>query len=203
MTAETPEAETVSFKSFGPKTWLPLPTVLVGAYLEDGRPNLTAAAWVGTCCSGPNMLCVSLRPTRAAFAGIKAHGAFTVCIAPAARAAGLDFCGIVSGASVDKFSVLGWRPVRSSKVDAPYAAECSVVFECKLHATHDLGIHTHFIGEIVDVCVRSDCLDEHGMPDIAKTSPVFFDPASSRYFGIGPVLGQAFSLGRAVQEARK
>ena len=62
-----------------------------------------------------------------------------------------DYVGIASGRDVDKFAVAGLTPVRSELVDAPYAEEFPVVLECRLLHIVEIGLHTQFIGEIVDV----------------------------------------------------
>ena len=59
--------------------------------------------------------------------------------------------GIASGRDVDKFAVTGLTPVKSELVDAPYAAEFPVVLECRLLHIVEIGLHTQFIGEIIDV----------------------------------------------------
>ena len=57
------------------------------------------------------------------------------------------------------------------------------------------GLHTQFIGEILDVKVAQDMLDEAGNADIRKIKPIIFSPVSQRYHGVGPFLGKAFSIG--------
>ena len=42
----------------------PMPTLLVGVYDAEGRPNLMAAAWGGICNSTPPCVSVSIRPSR-------------------------------------------------------------------------------------------------------------------------------------------
>jgi flavin reductase (DIM6/NTAB) family NADH-FMN oxidoreductase RutF len=115
----------------------------------------------------------------------------------ATRAAELDYCGLVSGADHDKFRDLHWHCVPSAHVDAPYATEAACVYECRLKEHHDLGAHTSFVGEIVNVLVRSDCLSpDTGMPDLHAMRPVMYDCMSSQYFVPGPFCGHAFQIGR-------
>ncbi len=39
-------------------------------------------------------------------------------------------------------------------------------------------------------------LGEDGLPDILKIKPLVFDTAHRGYYGIGSLLGQAFSVGK-------
>ncbi len=48
--------------------------------------------------------------------------------------------------------------------------------ECKLINAMEIGIHTHFIGEIMDVKVDESMLGNDGLPDILKINPVLYGP---------------------------
>jgi flavin reductase (DIM6/NTAB) family NADH-FMN oxidoreductase RutF len=181
----------------GARTLLfPAPVLMVGTYGHDGKPNLMNAAWGGICCSQPPCVAVSLRKATYSWAGIVERKAFTVGIACETRMAEADFVGIASGRDVDKFTSTGLTPVRSELVDAPYAAEFPVVLECRLLQTIEIGLHTQFIGEIVDVKAETGVLGEDGHPDIMKIKPLIYDTSHRGYHGVGPLLGQAFSVGK-------
>jgi flavin reductase (DIM6/NTAB) family NADH-FMN oxidoreductase RutF len=185
-------------KSLGAITLLfPTPVLMVGTYDRDGKPNLMNAAWGGICCSQPPCVAVSLRKARYSYDCIVERKAFTVGVACESRMAEADYVGIASGRDVDKFAASGLTPVRSELVDAPYAAEFPVVLECRLLHTVEIGLHTQFIGEIVDVKADSDVLGEDGHPDIMKIQPLIYDTAHKGYHGVGPLLGKAFSVGKA------
>lgn len=184
-------------RSLGAKTLLfPAPVLLVGTYDRDGRPNLMNAAWGGICCSQPPSVAVSLRKERHSHAAIVERRAFTIGIPPEALIREADYVGIVSGSSVDKFAATGLTPVKSELVDAPYAAECPLVLECRLLHTLEIGVHTQFVGEIMDAKADESVLDADALPDILKVRPLVFDTARRGYYGIGPLLGQAFSIGK-------
>jgi flavin reductase (DIM6/NTAB) family NADH-FMN oxidoreductase RutF len=181
----------------GARTLLfPAPVLMVGTYGHDGKPNLMNAAWGGICCSQPPCVAVSLRKATYSWAGIVERKAFTVGIACETRMAEADFVGIASGRDVDKFTSTGLTPVRSDLVDAPYAAEFPVVLECRLLQTIEIGLHTQFIGEIVDVKAETGVLGEDGHPDIMRIKPLIYDTSHRGYHGVGPLLGQAFSVGK-------
>ena len=56
-------------------------------------------------------------------------------------------------------------------MDAPYIKEFPLVLECKLTHTVEIGLHTQFIGEILDVKVEDSVLGEGGTIDIEKMRP--------------------------------
>jgi flavin reductase (DIM6/NTAB) family NADH-FMN oxidoreductase RutF len=184
-------------QSLGAKTLLfPTPVLLVGTYDHEGKPNLMNAAWGGICCSQPPCIAVSLRKATYSYAAIVARQAFTIGIPSEARMREADYMGITSGRTVDKFAATGLTPMKSDLVDAPYAAEIPFVLECRLIHTLEIGLHTQFVGEILDVKADPDVLASDGLPDILKLKPLVFDTAHRGYHGIGPLLGQAFSVGK-------
>ena len=81
-------------------------------------------------------------------------------------------------------------------VDAPYVGEFPLVIECKVLKTVEIGIHTQFIGEIMDVKADESVIDGDDVPDIEKLKPAIFTPESRNYYGIGKHLGKAFSMGK-------
>jgi flavin reductase (DIM6/NTAB) family NADH-FMN oxidoreductase RutF len=184
-------------KSIGAKTQLfPTPVLMVGTYDQTGKPNLMNAAWGGICCSQPPCVAVSLRKATYSYSGIVDRKAFTVGIACEERMVEADYCGIVSGRDVDKFAVSGLTPVKSELVDAPYAAEFPVVLECRLLHTIEIGLHTQFIGEIIDVKGDPTVFGADGNLDILKIKPLIYDTSGKGYHGVGPCLGRAFSIGK-------
>jgi flavin reductase (DIM6/NTAB) family NADH-FMN oxidoreductase RutF len=184
-------------QSLGAKTLLfPTPVLMVGTYDQEGKPNLMNAAWGGICCSDPPCVAVSVRKSRHTYDAIVRRGAFTVGIANESTMTEADYVGIASGRDADKCAVAGLTPVRSELVDAPYAEEFPVVLECRLLHTLELGIHTQFIGEIIDVKADQNILSEDGLPDILKIRPLVYDTAHKGYHAVGPLLGKAFSVGK-------
>lgn len=187
-------------KSLGAKTLLfPTPVLMVGTYDQSGKPNLMSAAWGGICCSQPPCVAVSLRKATYSYACIMERKAFTVGIANMEKMAEADYVGIVSGRDVDKFAGAGLTHVRSDLVDAPYAAEFPVVLECRLLHVIEIGLHTQFIGEIIDVKGDGDAFGDDGLLDIMKINPLIYDTSHRGYHGVGPLLGKAFSVGKGLQ----
>jgi flavin reductase (DIM6/NTAB) family NADH-FMN oxidoreductase RutF len=176
----------------------PTPVFVVGTYDAQGRPNIMTAAWGGICCSVPPCVNVSLRKATHSYHSIVYRKAFTVSIPSESQVREADYCGIASGKTEDKFARLGLTPVRSDLVDAPYVQEFPLVLECRLVHTAELGLHTLFVGEIMDVKIDDDALGPNGLPDLAKLRPMVFAPEVRQYHGIGAALGKAFSIGKTL-----
>ncbi|MHC4402129.1 MAG: flavin reductase family protein [Planctomycetota bacterium] len=184
-------------KSIGAQTLIhPTPAWVVGTYDEEGRPNAATIAWGGICCSAPPCVAVSLRKATYTFGNIDQRKAFTVNVPSEAHVKQTDFFGIVSGRDVDKFSAAGLTPVKSRLVDAPYVEEFPLVLECKLLQTVNVGLHTQFVGQILDVKADEEVLGSDGLPEIKRVKPILFAPEAQEYYGVGQALGKAFSIGK-------
>ena len=184
-------------KSLGGHTFLPTtPVFLVGTYDQEGEANLMTAAWGGICCSMPPCVAVSLRKATYSYSAIMERKAFTIGIPSATQMKQADYIGIATGRKVDKFAETNFTPVKSELVDAPYADEVPFVLECRLLHSYELGLHTLFVGEIVDVKADTNVLAADGLPDISKIKPFIFDSVHQGYHGIGSFLGKAFSVGK-------
>jgi flavin reductase (DIM6/NTAB) family NADH-FMN oxidoreductase RutF len=184
-------------KSLGAKTILyPTPVLVVGTYDGEGNPNAMTAAWGGICCSVPPCVAVSLRKATYSHGNIVGRKAFTVGVPSARHVKEADYFGIASGRNEDKFAATGLTPVRSELVDAPYVAEFPLVLECRLAHTFELGLHTQFVGEILDVKIDEDALGKGGVPDLDRMLPICFAPEVHAYYALGRQLGTAFSIGK-------
>ncbi|MBF0528446.1 MAG: flavin reductase family protein [Deltaproteobacteria bacterium] len=182
--------------SLGAKTLgMPNPVWVIGSYNQTGRPNIMTAAWCGICCSQPPCIAVSLRKATYTYGNLMARKAFTANIPSENYAVQTDYVGMVSGRDTDKFETTGLTPVRSTIVDAPYINEFPLILECRVIHVAELGLHTQFVGEIMDVKAEETVLSEND-PDLLKIKPIVFSPGSRHYYGIGPVLGPAFKIGK-------
>ncbi len=184
-------------KSLGAQTLAyPTPDWIIGSYDKDGKPNIMAVAWGGICCSKPPCVAISLRKATYTYGSLLERRAFTVNIPSEKYAAAADYCGIASGRDVNKFEVTGLTPVRSDLVDAPYVAEFPLILECRVIHVHEIGLHTQFIGEILDIKADEELLNAKGHPDIEKVQPIIYAPTIRRYYGIGKYLGDGYEVGK-------
>jgi len=190
-------------RSLGRKTLVtPVPVWTVGTYDTAGKANIMAAAWVGICCSRPPAVCVALREATHTHRAIVEREAFTVNLPTVDQAILVDYIGSASGNDVDKFAVAGLTAEKANGVDAPIVTEFPVNVECRLIHTLKIGLHTLFVGEILDVQADDDVLDENGHLSIEKLHPFVFATSEPAYYAIGERIGAAFEIGRALADAR-
>jgi flavin reductase (DIM6/NTAB) family NADH-FMN oxidoreductase RutF len=184
-------------KSFGAKTLIfPAPVWCVGSYHKNGNPNIMTIAFGGICCSKPPCVTISLRKATYTYGNIMERGAYTLSVPSEAYVKEADYFGIVSGRDTDKFKETGLTPIKSELVDAPYVKEFPMILECKVIHHYEIGLHTHFVGEILDVRIEESFLTDEGAPDIEKIRPIVFCPEILKYYSIGDFLGKAFRIGK-------
>ena len=184
----------------GPQTLLyPMPAVLVGANVQD-KTNFTTIAWCGIVCSDPPTLAVGIRHKRHTLKGIRQTLTFSVNIPSLDLVKEVDYCGIRSGAKVDKVKACHFTVFYGKLNEAPMLEQCPVNLECKVTHILDLGSHALVVGRIEETHVSEDCLTS-GKPDVKKIRPIIYtaDPASD-YRVFGEVVGKAFSAGLEVEK---
>jgi len=177
---------------------MPAPVWVVGTYDADGKPNIMTASWAGICCSKPPAVYVALREATYSYHAILERKAFTVNLPSAEQAAIADFAGMATGRKTDKFAAAALTATKSSVVDAPLVNEFALNLECRLVEPVKIGLHTLFVGEIVDVQCEEDCLNDEGRPSIEKLRPFIFGVTKAEYYGVGNLIGPAFELGKSL-----
>jgi len=153
----------------------PCPVVLVTCVDSNGKPNIITLAWVGVVCSDPPTLGLGIRPHRYSYGLVEDCGEFVVNIPTEEILKETDFCGVVSGKDLDKFSETGLTPQPAEKVKPPLIRECPVNIECVVKEKIPLGVHHLFLGKIVRVHVDQDILDKKGRIDFTKVSPFVYN----------------------------
>jgi flavin reductase (DIM6/NTAB) family NADH-FMN oxidoreductase RutF len=156
------------------------------------------AAWGGICCSKPPCVYVSLRKATYTYGNLLERKAFTISFPSKEFVKEADYFGLVSGKDNDKFLATKLTPVESTLVDAPYVKEFPMILECKVIKVVEIGLHTEFIGEILDAKADESVLDASKMPDMQKLSPIIWSMAGMSYRTVGDEIGKAFSVGKQV-----
>lgn len=106
---------------------------------------------------------------------------------------------MASGKNEDKFAKTGLTPVRSEFVDAPYISEFPINIECKIIQVNELGLHTQFIGEVINFKMDDTIQEKGDNPIIEQIKPLIFAPDSRNYYGVGKQIAQAFSAGKDIK----
>jgi len=145
----------------------PNPVVLVSC--SDGiKDNIITLAWVGTVCSNPPMISISVRPSRYSYELISSSREFVINI-PDEKMIGIcDFCGSKSGWDLDKFKEMHLTKEKGLFVKAPMIHECAINIECSVKDTIHLGTHDLFIGEVLNVNADEKILYSDGDIDYDK-----------------------------------
>lgn len=177
----------------------PCPVVLVTSVDSQGKPNIITLAWVGTVCSDPPTLGLGIRPHRYSYKLIEDCGEFVVNVPNKDILRGVDFCGMVSGQEVDKFSETGLTPQPAEKVEPPLIQECPVNMECVVKKQIPLGAHHLFLGEIVHVHVDEDILDENGEIDFTRVAPFVYN--DGEYWSLQKKIG-TYGFSKKMNHAR-
>jgi flavin reductase (DIM6/NTAB) family NADH-FMN oxidoreductase RutF len=191
-------------KSWKPGNMLsPVPVVLVSCGgVREWKPNLITIAWIGSVCSDPPMLSISVRPERYSHDIIKTTGEFVVNLPGADQAKTTDWCGVVSGRDTDKFSAAGLTPAPAVKVGCPIVAECPLNIECRVRKTLPLGSHTLFLAQVVAVQVSAGLVDHRGRLNLQQAGLIAF--AHGHYYALGRHLGHfGFSVRKDKKKRRR
>ena len=165
----------------------PLPAVMVSLTDKAGNSNIITLAWAGTICTNPPMLSVSIRPERYSYKIIKETGEFVVNLTTKELAYATDYCGVKSGKDVDKFGKMRLTKLASEKINSVAIAESPVNIECKVRQIMELGSHSLFIADVVNVRVDGKLLDEKGRFNLAKSELIAY--SHGRYYELGKELG--------------
>ncbi len=174
----------------------PNPVWCVGSYDQGGAPNVMTVAWGGICCSKPVAVTVSLRKATYSYKSIMTRRAYTISVPSEKYAAEADYFGIASGRDRDKFKDTGLTPVASEVVDAPYVGEFPLIIECKVIHTLEIGLHTQFVGEVMDIKVDEEAVNDKGHPIMEKIAPFVYGHGVREYWSLNKVIGRSFDIGR-------
>ena len=128
----------------------PNPVALISAEFE-GKESIITLAWVGTVCSNPPMISISIRPSRFSYELVKNAGEFVVNIPTSSMVEQINLCGTRSGKNTDKWEKCKFTKQPSKNIDVPGIAECPVNMECKVNQVISLGTHDMFIAEVTTI----------------------------------------------------
>lgn len=178
----------------------PVPPVMVSCGSGE-QANIITVAWTGLINTHPPRLSIAVRPTRHSYGLIKESGAFVVNLTPAALVREADYCGIYTGAKVNKFEKTGLHPEAAQVVACPLIAECPLSLECKVFDILPQGTHDLFLADIVAVDVDDSLLDESGRLDLSRAGLAAF--AHGEYFALGNSIGKfGFSAAKKKKPGR-
>ena len=152
--------EKVEFK--GSVVLNPVPVVLITSKNKEGKENVFTVGWIGTVCTKPPMLSISIRPERLSYEYIKETMEFTVNLPSINMTKAVDYCGVRPGRKFDKIKEMNFTMREGSNVNVSYIDEYPVSIECKVKSIIPLGTHDLFIADVVGSHIDKDLIDEKG-----------------------------------------
>ncbi len=174
-------------KNFAPGALTaPLPPALVTVG-EGEEENVLTVAWTGILSSTPPRTYISVRPTRHSHALLQKYKEFVLHLPPDTLAKTVDYCGVFTGAKVNKFEKCRLTRVKSEKVGAPTIAECPIAIECRVTDVQNSGSHDIFFADIVNISTDASILDEKGKIRYDKAHLCAY--AHGEYYTIGKKIG--------------
>ena len=160
----------------------PVPVVLITCRNLEGKENIFTVAWIGTVCSKPPMLSISIRPERLSYDYIKETMEFTVNIPNRKLTKTTDFCGVRSGRQINKIEEMNLTMVKGSEIETSFIEECPISIECKVKEIIKLGSHDMFIAEVLCSHINEDLFNEKDKIDLTKADLIAY--SHGEYFSV-------------------
>lgn len=179
----------------------PLPAVMVSCGTME-ESNIITVAWTGIINTDPAMCYISVRPTRHSYEMIKKTGEFVINLTTKDLAYATDWCGVKTGAKVDKFKEMKLTKEKANFVNCPMIKESPVSVECKVKEIRELGSHHMFVAEILGINADEKYINENGAFDISKCDLIVY--SNGNYYSLGKKIGRfGFSVQKKKKTAKK
>ena len=179
----------------------PLPAVMVSCGTME-KSNIITVAWTGIINTDPAMCYISVRPTRYSYEMIKKTGEFVINLTTKDLAYATDWCGVKTGAKVDKFKEMKLTKEKANFVNCPMIKESPVSVECKVKEIIELGSHHMFVAEILGINADEKYINENGAFDISKCDLIAY--SNGNYYSLGKKIGRfGFSVQKKKKTAKK
>lgn len=179
----------------------PVPPAMVTC--SDGeKDNIITIAWTGIVNTNPPKTYISVRPTRHSYEMIKRSGVFAINLTTEELVRSADWCGVYTGAKVDKFAKCKLTREAASEIDCPLIAESPLSLECRVTDIIPMGTHHMFLADIVAVDVDESLIDNKGKLNLQRAHLAAY--AHGDYFGLGKRLGSfGFSVAKKKHKNKK
>ena len=162
------------------------------------KSNIITVAWTGILNTNPAMVYISVRTERYSYHLIKEQGEFVINLTNKNLVRATDWCGVKTGAKVDKFKEMKLHKEKANFVKCPMIKESPVSVECRVKEIKELGSHHMFVAEVLGINADEKYIDEKGAFDISKCDLITY--ANGKYFSVGKRIGK---FGFSVQKDKK
>ena len=174
----------------------PSPVVMVSCGNME-KSNIITVAWTGIINTDKPMCYISVRKERYSYEIIKNTKEFVINLTTKNLAYATDWCGVKTGAKVDKFKEMHLTKEKANFVNCPLIKESPVSIECKVKEIKELGSHDMFIAEVLSIDADEKYINEKGAFDITKCDLIAY--ANGKYFALGKQVGK---FGYSVQKVK-
>jgi len=179
----------------------PLPVVMVSCGNME-KSNIITVAWTGIINTDKPMCYISIRKERYSHDIIKNTKEFVINLTNQNLVYATDWCGVKTGAKVDKFKEMKLTKENAKFVKCPLIKESPVSIECRVKEIKELGSHDMFMAEILSIDVEDTYIDEKGAFDITKCNLITY--ANGKYFTLGKQIGKfGYSVAKKKNRKRK
>lgn len=179
----------------------PLPVVMVSCGDMDNS-NIITVAWTGIMNTDKPMCYISVRKERYSHDIIKRTKEFVINLTNKDLVYATDWCGVKTGAKVDKFKEMKLTKEKAKFVKCPLIKESPVSIECKVKEIKELGSHDMFVAEILSIDADESYIDAKGAFDISKCNLITY--ANGKYFTLGKQVGKfGYSVAKKKNKKRK
>ncbi len=180
-----------------PGTFLyPLPAVMVSCGTMK-IANIITVVWTGILNTNPAKVYISVRPTRYSYNLIKENREFVINLTNKQLAKATDWCGVKTGAKVDKFKEMKLHKEKANFVKCPMIKESPVSVECRVTEIKELGSHHMFVADVLSINADEKYIDERGAFDISKCDLIAY--SNGHYYSLGKKIGK---FGYSVQKRK-
>ena len=177
----------------------PVPPAMISCGSEeDGSSNIITVAWTGIINTIPPKTYISVRPSRHSYKLIRERGEFAINLTTAELVKSADYCGIYTGAKVNKFEKCNLHKEEASEISCPLIAESPLSLECRVTDVIELGSHHMFLADIVAVDVDESLINSYGKLGLDSEHLAAVD--HGEYFALGEKLGY---FGYSVKKKKK
>lgn len=175
----------------------PIPAVMVSCG-DMENSNIITVAWTGILNTNPAKVYISVRPERYSYNIIKEKKEFVINLTNKDLAYATDWCGVKTGAKVDKFKEMHLTKEECQFVSAPAIKESPVSIECKVTDIKEFDSHHMFIADVMSIDADEKYINEKGSFDISKCNLIAY--ANGGYYELGRKIGK---FGFSVEKKKK
>jgi len=166
----------------------PQPAYLVGTYKENHEPNFALITQIHNCSANPPMIMFSTRGNNITHRLIEKNNVFSANMVNEDLMEFADFCGLNSGADVNKLEKWNYKIEKGKVLDVPIIYESPFVYECEFVKKFEIGDGIIYTVEIKNIQIDSSVENaEYGGIDLMDLRPLIYAPG--KYYSLRKAMG--------------